>query len=164
MELRNIYYSQSNKFPEKTKEYFSSFYFSWKYNWILITIVYYPIQNIEIQREKTLNYFPCDILEYFLFSVCISHFLNPDFIGAEPCCLDWFCPLPLCCFGGLLIKFVFGNGCSSITGIFCAMSFSISRRKSRSSWSQNEYATPRAPARPVRPIRCTYVSEIFGIS
>ena len=32
-----------------------------------------------------------------------------------------------------------------------------------SSFPQNEMAKPEFPARPVRPIRWTYVSEIFGI-
>ena len=55
-------------------------------------------------------------------------------------------------------------GCSSETGVFLPSSFSMSRRHSRSSWSQNETAMPVAPARPVRPMRCTYVSATFGKS
>lgn len=65
------------------------------------------------------------------------------FCGAAPrgacsclgCC--WGPPLPLCGFGGDRVKFVFGNGWSSITGMDWLMSFSISLRNARSSCSQN---------------------------
>ena len=44
---------------------------------------------------------------------------------------------------------------SAATGTLIRVSFSMSRRKARSSPLQNEIATPAAPARAVRPIRCT---------
>jgi hypothetical protein len=46
----------------------------------------------------------------------------------------------------------------------CPISRSMSRRNTCSSPSQNDRAMPAAPARAVRPMRCTYVSGTFGRS
>src|SRR5690606_22164159 len=46
-------------------------------------------------------------------------------------------------------------GWSRTTGMVCPINFWISERNGRSSPSQNEMASPLAPARPVRPMRCT---------
>lgn len=44
---------------------------------------------------------------------------------------------------------------SATRGIGRPINFSMSRKNSRSSTSQNDTATPVLPARAVRPIRCT---------
>lgn len=55
-----------------------------------------------------------------------------------------------------------GKAWSFTSGMDFPISFSISRRKGTSSTSQNDIAVPLSPARPVRPIQCTYVSGMFG--
>ena len=65
-----------------------------------------------------------------------------------------------------------GAETEAISGTVAARSTSSLRRISRSiacssfrsSWSQNDTAMPDAPARPVRPIRCTYISGSCGRS
>ena len=47
------------------------------------------------------------------------------------------------------------NGCPVTTGIGSRVSRSIARQSWRSSASQNDSATPAAPARAVRPMRWT---------
>ena len=72
--------------------------------------------------------------------------------------------------GGPWCAFADGGGSderyawSPMTGICLRISRSMSAKNGRSSASQNDSAMPAAPARAVRPIRCTYVSGMFGRS
>jgi len=59
---------------------------------------------------------------------------------------------------------VVGSPCRLVAGSDMRISFSIERRYGISSVSQSEIAVPEAPARAVRPIRCTYDSGSLGKS